>query len=240
MVKDLKGYREKTDKSPRAPGWFILVISHVAILIVGISLGYWIGERFARVPVDHKIVSREVGPDRDAPAESIAREEETVPKQAIGKDGIGKGHLASPAPPEEKPRFTFYESLPRETGPATETQTERGRTKKKGPSKETRSTIPGITTRTKEPARGSTSSVYYVQVASFQEEERAGKLRDHLMGKGYSAEVVSVVLMKKGIWHRVRIGPFGSKTQANEKARAITKGEKLQPLIVSEKREKSP
>ena len=52
VVKDAKGYWSKRNEKARSPGWFILVISHMAVLVVGISFGHWIGGRFANWQAD--------------------------------------------------------------------------------------------------------------------------------------------------------------------------------------------
>jgi len=240
VVKDLKGYREKGTENAKSPGWFILVISHLAIFIVGLSLGHWMGERFATVSTPQKTVSQEVPFEKDKTHASGAKEEKHLPSKASGKDETAKG---SPAPldrPEKGPRFTFYDSLQKEYVPPTEPSMEVEETKKVEVSKKTSPATPGIRKEPRQSTRGSRSLVYYVQVASFREEERARKLAEHLGEKGYSVEVVSRVIINRGIWHRVRVGPFGNQRAANEKAAAIEKSEKLRPLILSEKQKTRP
>lgn len=240
MVKDFKEYWEKTDKKIRSPGWFILIISHIAIFIVGISLGLWMGERFANVSSTQKTASREVESGKDKTFESIANKGKRMSHEVFGKNEIGKRPLTPPDRPEKEPQFTFYESLQKDNILDIETPIKVGETKKIDTSKETSLTPPGIRTGPSQPARESTSLVYYVQVASFRDEERARKLAERLKGRGYPAKVVSKVIMNRGVWHRVLMGPFGNKTEANEKVAAIKKSEKLRPIVLSEKREKSP
>jgi len=240
VVKDLKGYRENGDGKAKSPGWFILVISHLAIFVVGLSLGHWMGERFATVSAPQKTVSREVPFEKDKTHASRARGEKQLPHKASEKDETAK---SSPAPldrPEEEPRFTFYDSLQKERMPDTAPPMEVEETKKSEASKGTSPAPPGIKTGARHPTQGSTGLVYYVQVASFREEERARKLAEHLGEKGYPAEVVSRVIINRGIWHRVRVGPFGNQRAANEKAAAIEKSERLRPLIRSERQKRRP
>lgn len=239
MVKDLKGYRENGDGKAKSPGWFILVISHLAIFVVGLSLGHWMGERFATVSSPQKTVSREVPFEKDKTHASRARGEKQVPPKASGKDETARSSLGPPDRPEKEPRFTFYDSLQKEYVPATEPSTEAEETKKVEASKGTSPTTPGIRKGPRESTLGSSSLVYYVQVASFREEERARRLASHLMERGYSAGVSKAVL-DSGIWHRVRVGPFENQRAANEKAAAIKKSEKLRPFILSEKLERRP
>ena len=79
MVKDLKAYRDKTDAKPASsPGWFILIFSHVAILVLGISLGYWIGGRFSKEAMNQKTTTPEVATRKQEPPESTMTTEETA------------------------------------------------------------------------------------------------------------------------------------------------------------------
>lgn len=239
MVKDFKGYREKTDEKPRSAGWTILVISHMAIFVLGISLGYWISGRFAKDSVLQKTVSQEVESRKERPSESIAQKEEGVSDQALGTDEFEKQSLMPQDQPEKKPRFTFYESLPKQIIPGTETPVEPKGTKKGRPSTETRLKSSGIKTGSTRSTQEQPSVIYYVQVASFREENRAKTFRDQLRERGYPVEVAAAVVKDKGIWYRVRWGPFGDKAQANKKLRAIAEAENLRPVISSEKTEKS-
>ncbi|GAB1232203.1 hypothetical protein UT4_06690 [Ferrigenium sp. UT4] len=57
---------------------------------------------------------------------------------------------------------------------------------------------------------------YIVQAGSFQSAADAEKLKARLALAGLEASVQSVDLPGKGIWHRVRLGPFAGLTAANE------------------------
>ncbi len=86
----------------------------------------------------------------------------------------------------------------------------------------------------------STPRAYYVQVSSFRDEEKARALAERLKKQGYPAEVVSKVLINRGIWHRVRMGPFRNKSEANEKAAAVKQSEKVAPLVMQEREGEGP
>ena len=83
----------------------------------------------------------------------------------------------------------------------------------------------GKTPRTPSPAvrPGTTPSVkpgdttpYLVQAGSFQNAADAEKLKAKLALVGLEASVQSVDLPGKGIWHRVRLGPYQGLNAANE------------------------
>jgi cell division protein FtsN len=56
---------------------------------------------------------------------------------------------------------------------------------------------------------------YLVQAGSFQNAEDAEKLKARLALGGFEASIVSVNIPDKGLWHRVRLGPFTGLAAAN-------------------------
>ncbi|MDD5471775.1 MAG: SPOR domain-containing protein [Sideroxydans sp.] len=56
---------------------------------------------------------------------------------------------------------------------------------------------------------------YLVQAGSFQNKDDAEKLKARLALGGFEASIVSVNLPEKGVWHRVRLGPFTGLAAAN-------------------------
>jgi cell division protein FtsN len=241
VVKDLKGYRDKADAKPgSSPGWFILIFSHMAILVLGISLGYWIGGRFSRDSMNQKTVTPEVATRNQQLPKSTAPTKETPSERP---DGVGKAKQGPEHPPdggEGRPQFTFYESLPKEVISDTGVSVRRERKERGGPPDETSPEGSVPLPQPKQAPKGEQVVAYYVQVASFREREMAWKLRDDLKEKGYAARVAPAVIKGKGIWYRVRLGPFGSKTDATQTAQAVKRSEKLQPLVLIEKEKERP
>jgi cell division septation protein DedD len=60
------------------------------------------------------------------------------------------------------------------------------------------------------------SSRYTLQISSFQAREEADALADKLRAAGYKPKVVESNIPEKGIWHRVRVGDYGSREEAME------------------------
>jgi cell division protein FtsN len=92
------------------------------------------------------------------------------------------------APPEQKPRFDFYKMLPEEPGPAAEP-------------------------KAREPQKKSTPAAkeaFFLQAGSFQNAPDAASLKARLALLGVEATVQATPLPDKGVWHRVRIGPYTS------------------------------
>jgi cell division protein FtsN len=56
---------------------------------------------------------------------------------------------------------------------------------------------------------------YLVQAGSFQNVEDAEKLKARLALGGFEASIVSVNIPEKGLWHRVRLGPYAGLAAAN-------------------------
>lgn len=56
---------------------------------------------------------------------------------------------------------------------------------------------------------------YSIQVASFKDKDKAQKKVEELGGKDYEAFMVSKDLRDKGTWHRVYVGKFDSKSEAD-------------------------
>lgn len=65
-----------------------------------------------------------------------------------------------------------------------------------------------------EPTRPSQNVDYYLQAASFREQADAEKLRVRLTLKDYEAVVQARDVKDKGVYHRVRIGPYRDKRKA--------------------------
>jgi cell division protein FtsN len=86
--------------------------------------------------------------------------------------------------PNEKTRFEFYEMLPGNEEPVTEIELE------------------------KAAEQPTLKDKYYLQVGSFKDTEDAENLKAKLAMLGMEAYVQSADLSEKGMWHRVRVGPF--------------------------------
>jgi len=95
----------------------------------------------------------------------------------------------------KKPRFEFYKMLPGNEEPVTEKQFQKA---------------------AKQP---SLKDKYYLQAGSFRDTGDAENLKAKIAMLGIKAYVQSANLSEKGMWHRVRVGPF-TKINALNKARS--------------------
>jgi cell division protein FtsN len=97
--------------------------------------------------------------------------------------------------PNEKTRFEFYEMLPGNEEPVTEIELQKA---------------------AEQPLL---KDKYYLQIGSFKDTEDAENLKAKIAMLGMEAYIQSADLSEKGMWHRVRVGPF-TKIDAIKKTRS--------------------
>lgn len=108
------------------------------------------------------------------------------PKQELPKhQDAGKTEDKTAKATDGKPRFDFYKILPGSEEPATEQQFEDAQ-RKPAPAKET----------------------FYLQAGAFQNAPDADNLKARLALAGVAASVQTTAVPDKGVWHRVRVGPY--------------------------------
>ena len=73
---------------------------------------------------------------------------------------------------------------------------------------------------------------YTVLVGSFRVVERANRLRDALLAKGYAATVELVRIRNKGLWYRVVAGEFPSREAAKVLAEQFRRKERLSCKVI--------
>lgn len=98
----------------------------------------------------------------------------------------------------EKPRFDFYTILPGTEEPATEKDIKQ-----------------------QDPASASKSQ-YYLQAGAFQKEADADNLKAKLALMGIEASIQTASLPDKGVWHRVRVGPYDNVDDLNRVRSTLT------------------
>lgn len=75
--------------------------------------------------------------------------------------------------------------------------------------------VPAPVAEDKKPAAA--TAPIYLQIGAFQKKDDADNLRAKLAMLGHEASVVEVEVPEKGLLHRVRIGPFASPEEMNQK-----------------------
>jgi len=101
--------------------------------------------------------------------------------------------------PEAKPRFDFYKILPGIEEPATDQQLKDAQKASSSASKE----------------------AFFLQAGAFQSASDADNLKARLALLGVEATIQATSVPDKGIWHRVRIGPYTSVEELNRSRDAL-------------------
>jgi cell division protein FtsN len=130
-----------------------------------------------------------------------------MPSPFLSRPPAGKSEPAKGAPapgpaktdekaakaPETKPRFDFYKILPGTEEPATDQQLREAQKKPATAARET----------------------FYLQAGAFQGAPDADNLKARLALLGIEATIQTTTLPDKGVWHRVRVGPYTSVEELN-------------------------
>ena len=123
--------------------------------------------------------------------------------------GKTQKNLAAPGqadkPDAKKNRFTYYDILPGTEQPVTEQEI-------------------------KQAPQGSKDQ-YFLQAGSFQTETDANNLKAKLALMGVEATIQSATVPDKGVWHRVRVGPFNEIEEMNKSRTTLTQNG-IQPSLI--------
>lgn len=109
---------------------------------------------------------------------------------------------AKAAKAEDKPRFDFYQILPGKEEPVTERQVREAAKQAGKP--------------------GAPKESYFLQAGSFPNPADADNLKARLALMGIEANVEPANLAGKGVWYRVRLGPFTRVDEINRVRQQLT------------------
>ena len=110
--------------------------------------------------------------------------------------------------PADKPRFDFYTILPGSETPVSEQE---------------------IKQATKQ--EGATKDSYFLQVGSFQAAAEADNMKARIALLGLEAVIQTADIPEKGVWHRVRIGPFANIEDMNRSRTLLAQNDIPSSLI---------
>ncbi len=91
---------------------------------------------------------------------------------------------------------------------------------------------PGVERSGREAPTAMNRPVYFLQVGSFQRAEDADNLKAQLALWGLEASIVTVKLDGKGVWHRVRLGPFADQGSL-QSARASLRENRVESTVIT-------
>ena len=109
------------------------------------------------------------------------------------KGDVQKSAGTEAAKGEGKPRFDFYKILPGSEEPATDQQFKEAQQKPPAQAKE----------------------AFFLQAGAFQHAADADNLKARLALMGMEATVQTTTVPDKGVWHRVRVGPYSTVDDLN-------------------------
>ena len=104
-----------------------------------------------------------------------------------------KADERAPKSDDTKPRFDFYKILPGTEDPAPD------KARKDGPKAST----------------AAAKEAFFLQAGSFQNAPDADNLKARLALLGVEASIETTTVPDKGVWHRVRVGPYTSVEELN-------------------------
>jgi len=104
------------------------------------------------------------------------------------KQAPAKAEEKTTRAPDAKPRFDFYKILPGTEETVTDSQAKGAQQKSTAAAKE----------------------AFFLQAGAFQNAPDADNLRARLALLGIEARIQTATLPDKGVWHRVRVGPYTS------------------------------
>jgi cell division septation protein DedD len=81
-------------------------------------------------------------------------------------------------------------------------------------------------------APGGSDSGFQIQVASYREQADADAFVEQLRKRGHRAFRVAASVPDRGEWHRVRVGPFKTKYEAERYKDEFEKTEHIAPFLV--------
>ena len=144
--------------------------------------------------------------DRSNPFKTRDTTSVTPPSSKSAKPAPVAPNAAPPATDSEKPRFDFYKILPGNETPMTEQDLHQRPT----------------------PAAG---EQYFLQAGAFLNSADADNLKARLALLGFEAAIQTAELPGKGLWHRVRLGPYTSLDELNKVRAALVQNEIKAQLV---------
>lgn len=190
-----------------------------AIFAVGVSVGKRIEPSSSALAIDPLAEL-----DRAAPAEESASENQEAPEE------------------DEQPALTYHNELTNPPSDSRESEGESEGSDSDGESANARANneesdehVQDEPARPERPQPGE-SSVFTLQVASFETRDEANAFAGDLRTRGHSVFLVRTSTPERGTWFRVRVGPFNSRREATRYQTRFERQERLPTFLVQRRR----
>ena len=133
-----------------------------------------------------------------------------VKSESLNNTDAAKADESGARSKDGKPRFDFYKILPGSEEPVTEQQFKDAQQK---------------------PAPAHANETFYLQAGAFQNAPDADNLKARLALLGVEASIQTTALPDKGVWHRVRVGPYTAIEELN-RARDTLKQNGIETTLI--------
>ena len=229
---------------------FLLIIGEIIICGLVLTLGVMIGHNIA--PKSDKILSKDmVKPYIPTKEEMTFYETLTSPEEYINEDN----NIAQKPTSREKDsknnsekKITIFaeeagdkntKDIDEKTASNASKNTSQT-TKKKAKSPKVKKIQPKKIAKKSTPQRPKKNIVkktsdkqYTLQISSHRTRDLAETLKKKLKNRGYKAYILSIDLGDKGMWHRVRVGKYKSREDAEKVANQLRVREKLSGTMIT-------
>lgn len=210
MAKDMK--RPRTSDSSKGGSSLLTGLLVGLVIGIGVAVGVALYINRGANPFSGKATPAPAS--RPAVSQPSADQAPEILRPTGSKDEVAPQINSASAPAQKASgtdRFDFYTMLP---GLA-----------EKGGNK------PAVPQEASKPAKIEPQKGAYLQAGSFQNERDADNLKAKLALIGIEARIQTQDIPEKGIWHRVRIGPFGNPADL-EKSRTQLQANGVETVIV--------
>jgi cell division septation protein DedD len=224
----------------------ILLVLVLAVSLASFTLGVIVGRRGAERDLAQKQrhvekvlvapVPVPTTPSVTPPAEkkqpvSVSEEKKETPKLSfyddLGKETVPLGSGINLPPAEEKPTKAAQPPIDLPDHPIA--------VKKETPvtrKAEVEKPVPAVAEKTvSKLPRSVAGGSHAVQIGSFGAAADAISLKNKMGKKGYPAFIVEADLGKKGLWYRVRIGPYADSAAAKSVQKILAEKEKITGFV---------
>jgi cell division protein FtsN len=161
-------------------------------MLVGIVIGTFIGLAIALAVAVFIKGSPSPFVEHSKPQDTRSSEPATTAPAGLAEPAAEKPKSA------DKPRFDFYTILPGTEEPVTEKDIKQ------------------------QDSANASKSQYFLQAGAFQNESDADNLKAKLALMGVEASIQTATVPDKGIWHRVRVGPYDNVDDLNRIRSTLT------------------
>ncbi|WP_028455050.1 SPOR domain-containing protein [Chitinilyticum litopenaei] len=150
-------------------------------------------------------------------ASSASQAKPEILRPARSKDEVAPPQAASPAAQASDTQFDFYKMLPE-----SETKTLKP------------TAVKAAKPEASPPATVEAPKGGWLQAGAFQSEAEADNLKAKIALLGLESRIMTSEVPDKGVWHRVRVGPFAS-AEEMDKVRGMLKSNGIESTIIRNK-----